>query len=527
MEGFELQNIEYKVIWKKEYLKEICGMANADGGKIFIGKDDDGNTVDLGVKETKNLLESIPNSIVQTMNYYNISVDGRNDGVGYYIEINVHKSETPVFYLGNMYKRIGTSNFCLDGRNQQNAIIEVRNKTWDSTLVEEVSIKDLDEESFQIFRDEAIKSGRLSGKALESREKILEELELVKNGKLTIAAVLLFHRNPSKVIPGASVMIGKMRSDADIVSRDDIKGSLMMLCRDVIDIIWVKYLSALISYDMNTRIETYPYPHDAMREAIFNALMHNDWSSGQSIMIKVYDNKIYIQNRAILAENWTVEHHKSRHINPLISNAFNKAGFVEKFGTGIPKILGSCEEKGNPAPIFEIASDGMDFSVTFRPSKLYCALDSYRREHDEAIIDYKKVLSYMDNMPCKDNGSLNNRFGSLKDNPGSLNDENSKESGSLKDNLGSLSNGKSTDHGSLNSNETAQTGLEDLVDNRKKKIINAIKDNPETTIEALSYSLSIPERTIYREIEWLKENGCLERIGSKKFGRWNVIKELK
>ena len=118
------------------------------------------------------------------------------------------------------------------------------------------------------------------------------------------------------------------------------------------------------------------------------------------------------------------------------------------------------------------------------------------------------------------NGSLNNGFGSLKDNSGSLDDENSKESGSL-------SNGKSTDHGSLNSNETAQTGLEDLVDNRKKKIINAIKDNPETTIEALSYSLSIPERTIYREIEWLKENGCLERIGSKKFGRWNVIKELK
>ena len=76
------------------------------------------------------------------------------------------------------------------------------------------------------------------------------------------------------------------------------------------------------------------------------------------------------------------------------------------------------------------------------------------------------------------NGSLNNGFGSLKDNSGSLDDENSKESGSLKGNLGSLSNEKSTDHGSLNSNETAQTGLEDLVDNRKKKIINAIKDNP-------------------------------------------------
>lgn len=65
MEDFELQNIEYKTIWKKEYLKEICGMANADGVRIYIGKDDDGNTVDLGICETKTLLESIPNSILQ------------------------------------------------------------------------------------------------------------------------------------------------------------------------------------------------------------------------------------------------------------------------------------------------------------------------------------------------------------------------------------------------------------------------------------------------------------------------------
>lgn len=39
MEDFELQNIEYKTIWKKEYLKEICGMDNADGLRIYIGKD--------------------------------------------------------------------------------------------------------------------------------------------------------------------------------------------------------------------------------------------------------------------------------------------------------------------------------------------------------------------------------------------------------------------------------------------------------------------------------------------------------
>ena len=57
----ETQNIEYKSIWKDEYLKWICGFANAQGGKLFIGKDDSGNVV--GVKETAKLLEELPNKI--------------------------------------------------------------------------------------------------------------------------------------------------------------------------------------------------------------------------------------------------------------------------------------------------------------------------------------------------------------------------------------------------------------------------------------------------------------------------------
>ena len=138
MEDFELQNIEYKVIWKKEFLEQLCGMANADGGKMYIGKDDDGNTVDLGVTETRKLLESIPNSIVQALNYSNVSVDAKKDNNGLYIEIIVHKSDTPVFYQGSMYKRIGTANFKVEGNQQQSALIELRNKTWDSSVVDNV-----------------------------------------------------------------------------------------------------------------------------------------------------------------------------------------------------------------------------------------------------------------------------------------------------------------------------------------------------------------------------------------------------
>ena len=61
----EQQNIEYKSSWHDDYLKWICGFANAQGGHIYIGKDDAGNVVD--VEDYKKLMDEIPNKIKNNM----------------------------------------------------------------------------------------------------------------------------------------------------------------------------------------------------------------------------------------------------------------------------------------------------------------------------------------------------------------------------------------------------------------------------------------------------------------------------
>lgn len=61
----ENQNIEYKRNWRDEYLKWICAFANADGGILYIGLEDDGTV--FGVDEPKRLLEDLPNKIVSTL----------------------------------------------------------------------------------------------------------------------------------------------------------------------------------------------------------------------------------------------------------------------------------------------------------------------------------------------------------------------------------------------------------------------------------------------------------------------------
>jgi predicted HTH transcriptional regulator len=57
----ENQNIEWKESWRDEYLKWICGFANAQGGKIYIGKTDKGEIIDL--KDAAKWLEDIPNKV--------------------------------------------------------------------------------------------------------------------------------------------------------------------------------------------------------------------------------------------------------------------------------------------------------------------------------------------------------------------------------------------------------------------------------------------------------------------------------
>ena len=61
----EKHNVEWKEVWKDEYLNWICGFANAQGGTIYVGIDDSGNII--GLKNSKKLLEDIPNKIKNAM----------------------------------------------------------------------------------------------------------------------------------------------------------------------------------------------------------------------------------------------------------------------------------------------------------------------------------------------------------------------------------------------------------------------------------------------------------------------------
>ena len=129
-----------------------------------------------------------------------------------------------------------------------------------------------------------------------------------------------------------------------------------------------KYTKALISYEGLTRVETYEYPKDALREALLNAVAHKDYTGPYPIQISVYADKIMIWNYGRLPENWTVEDlldkHSSQPRNPDIATAFFRSGYVESWGRGMDKMKNLCLEANIPVPQF--SCKGNDFWTVFR-----------------------------------------------------------------------------------------------------------------------------------------------------------------
>ncbi len=375
----ESQNIEYKVLWKDEYLKWVCGFANAKGGRIYIGLDDNGEVV--GVTDCKKLLEDIPNKIKDTMGII-ADVNCLNKNGKQYIEIIINPSSYPVSYHGEYHYRSGSTKQQLRGSALTEFLVRKTGYRWDAVPIDNVSVAELDTESFDIFRREAVRTSRMTRRDLEcTNEELLDKLGLIVDGKLKRAAVLLFYRNPQRFFTGCYVKIGKFGIGSDLQYQDVVEGSLILIADRVVELIYLKYLKASISYDKEVRVETYPYAREAVREAVFNALIHCKWEDGIPIQVKIEDKFMYISNACVFPSDWTTENlmkvHHSRPYNPDLANTFFRAGYIEAWGRGIQKICEECQLIGGKVPEYSILGD--DITVKF------CAVvqeKSFKRTND-------------------------------------------------------------------------------------------------------------------------------------------------
>ena len=267
----EKQNIEYKENWKDDWLKWICGFANAQGGKLYVGKDDKGNPTG-NLRNPKKLMEDLPNKIKDTIGIF-VNVNQLEEDGKAYIEIDVKPSPFPVNYGGEYFVRSGATNQQLIGQTLNYFVSDKLGIKWDGAPIQTVSIKDFNNDAFLIFREKALSSKRMSEEDLKvSNEELLEKLGLLHDGVPNRAGVLLFHQNPEKWVFGAYIKVGFFANDADILYQDEIHGSLLAQVDKTMELIYTKYLTAPISYEGIQRVDNYPFPHEGIKEALLNAI---------------------------------------------------------------------------------------------------------------------------------------------------------------------------------------------------------------------------------------------------------------
>ena len=358
----ESQNIEHKESWRDEYLKWICGFANAQGGRVYIGVDDDLKVV--GVENSKRLMEDIPNKVRDVLgiivDVYLLKEDEKE-----YIEIVVPPYSNPINYKGQYHYRSGSTKQELKGSALNRFLLERGGIHWDEYLIPNVTVADLSEEAFKRFRREAAESGRVDKDVLEDSNEVLIENLLLKDetGQLKRSAVMLFHPQPERFVPGAYVKLGFFAGEDDeLVFQDEIHGPLMLQVDEVIRLLEERYLVRAISYVKHHRREKIEYPEDSLRESVLNAITNKDYTSGYPIQISVYPDHLSVWNYGQLPEGWTVGRlfvkHPSMPLNRSLANVFFRSGDIESWGRGYRRIVRGNESAGLLPPIVE-TEDGL------------------------------------------------------------------------------------------------------------------------------------------------------------------------
>jgi len=241
-------------------------------------------------------------------------------------------------------------------------------------MLSDMPYSELDEEAIHNFVKMSKK--RINISENDSLIKILNNLELIRDNKLTNAAVLLFGKNPSRYINVADARVGRFKTQTEILDTVEAKGNLFKE-KDILFDAVKKHLNVkfVIKGELE-REDIWDYPLDAIREGIINALIHRDYLDSADIQIKVYDDKIWIWNPGKLPDGISIDmlkkEHSSKPRNRFLALTFYYAGLIEKWGSGTKRMVDLCVSQGLPEP---------EFKEEFGGVSVYFYKDMYSEEN--------------------------------------------------------------------------------------------------------------------------------------------------
>jgi ATP-dependent DNA helicase RecG len=392
-------------------LRTLIAFANTSGGTLVIGVEDRTKHV-LGIEDPISMEERLANII--------------NDGISprlvpnieicswrktYLLIIKIYPSNNRPHFLKTKglekgtYIRIGSTNRLADSVVIQELQRVTRSESYDEQPMIELNSEAID------FRA----ASELFSEFKKLRKSDLETLRLIikYQGRdvPTIAGMILFGKDRERYFPDAWIQVGRFKGNEkkDIIDFQEIRSYPVIAINDTINFIQ-KHLMHKIEIREIKRIEKGSIPLVALREAVINAVTHADYAQrGSPIRIAIFDNRIEIENPGLIPFNLTLDdlyRGISKLRNPIIGRIFHELKLIERWGSGIRRMIEACLDSGLQEPLLE--EIGLHFRVTLftepKPANI-----SKLDEMDQAILALFKGKRGLSTKEIADSVSLSTR----------------------------------------------------------------------------------------------------------------------
>jgi ATP-dependent DNA helicase RecG len=371
----DLKEIKYDIA------KTLVAFANADGGELFIGIEDN-NTV-TGIPHSDEKIEKIRNSYKDCV-MVDTPVPIKQATL---IDFNGLKILYFSVNKGTEYVHLTSKGECFQRKDRESVptasekIIFQReekvSREYDREFIDIAQVTDLDQDLLQSVGQRISK--------LISAERLLQYLDLAEfDGtalKLRRAALLLFAKKSSKWHPRSQVRIFRVRGTEEKTGKDfnvtevgEANGNIFQLIEGSWDLLRPHLTDTKFSADALFKTQIM-YPELACREALINAITHRDYSNeGRGIEVKIFDDRLTIVNPGELLSSITLKDieslsgaHQSR--NTYIARVLRETGYIRELGEGIRRIYDLMRNNDMVSP--SISSINKNFSITLYYKYVY------------------------------------------------------------------------------------------------------------------------------------------------------------
>ena len=471
----ESEKIEFKENAKTNtYIKTVVAFANGNGGKIVFGVKD--NKEIVGVENEFEVMDGIINAISDScypMIVPDISLHTLENKTVILVEIEGGKKKP--YYLkskgmqkGTYIRSGATTRIIEEDYVLKELVLEGENKYFDQQVCHGESVSDEEIEKFCEWLEKLARKNSQNDTEIRKITrntllswKVLEE----KNGRIfpTNAYILLSGKENWEVLRKIQCGVFKGETRSIFVDKKEFEGSIIMQLEKAYQYVLEKINLASDIVGIY-RVDKYEIPPKSIREVIANAVIHRSYLEPNDIQVALYDNRLEITSPGMLLSGVNVKRMKegySKLRNRAIASVFAYVNIIEKWGSGIPRIMNEIREYGLQEPEFIIFEN--DFRVNI-----------YRKNY---------------NTTQSTQGSTQNRINTTQD-------ISKKEKLDVK-----------------NLTETDKT------------IINTIINNPEMSQKQIADNLNWTVNKVKYYMKKFKQKNILKYEGTSQNGKWEIQEE--